>query len=81
MQGTVLISDSTLQISDFGNARSSADLLWSVLPDDVSALQIISFKDAQIWRIRIKEEMQIMKKLSILSKNNFLQQKQNLRWK
>ncbi|HRH83787.1 MAG TPA: WD40 repeat domain-containing protein [Bacteroidia bacterium] len=47
--GTVLISDSTQQITDFGNARSSADLLWSVLPDDVSALQIISFKDAQIW--------------------------------
>lgn len=28
--------------------QSSADLLWSILPDDVSALQIISFDEAQI---------------------------------
>jgi len=47
--GSVLVSDSTQQIADFGNVRSSTDLLWSVLPDDVSALQIFSFKDALIW--------------------------------
>jgi len=46
--GSVFVSDLTQNVSNFGNMQSSADLLWSILPDDVSALQIISFDEAQI---------------------------------